>query len=312
MASYLVTGGAGFIGSNIVETLVKRGERVRVLDNFSTGFRKNLVALEKDIDIIDGDLRDPETLQSAVDGIDYVLHQGALPSVPRSIAAPFTSNAVNVDGTLNLLIAARHAGVKRVVAASSSSVYGDTPTLPKREDMMMNPLSPYAVSKLATEQYCRAFFTSYGLETVALRYFNVFGPRQNPASQYAAVIPKFIQMALKGEQPVIYGDGEQSRDFTFVENVVEANLLAATTPGIGGQIYNIAANGTHTLLKVVDMIANELGVSVTPRFEPPRAGDIKHSWADIEKAKRDMGYCVKVGFEEGIARTCAWLKDANR
>lgn len=309
MASFLVTGGAGFIGSNITETLVKQGERVRVLDNFSTGFRKNLAGLEGSVEIIDGDLRDPESVQAAVEGIDYVLHQGALPSVPRSITAPFTSNAVNVDGTLNLLIAARHAGVKRVVAASSSSVYGDTPTLPKREDMMMNPLSPYAVSKLATEQYCKAFFTSYGLETVALRYFNVFGPRQNPASQYAAVIPKFIQMALKGEQPVIYGDGEQSRDFTFVDNVVQANLLAARTPGIGGRIYNVAANGSYTLLKVIEMIAAELGVEITPRFEPARAGDIKHSWADIDRAKNDMGYSVKVSFEEGISRTCEWLKN---
>jgi UDP-glucose 4-epimerase len=308
MASYLVTGGAGFIGSNIAETLVKNGERVRILDNFATGFRKNLAAFENKIEVIDGDLRDPESVQKAVEGIDYILHQGALPSVPRSISAPFTSNAVNVDGTLNLLIAARHAGVKRVVAASSSSVYGDTPTLPKREDMMMNPLSPYAVSKLATEQYCKAFYTSYGLETVALRYFNVFGPRQNPASQYAAVIPKFIEMALKGEQPVIYGDGEQSRDFTYVDNVVDANLLAAVTPGIGGRIYNIAANGTHTLLKVVDMIAAELGVEIKPKFEAPRAGDIKHSWADIEKAQKEMGYSVKVGFEEGIAKTCNWLK----
>ena len=308
MSSFLVTGGAGFIGSNISETLVKRGEKVRVLDNFSTGFRKNLASIEDDIEIIDGDLRDPESVQKAVEGIDYVLHQGALPSVPRSISAPFTSNAVNVDGTLNLLIAARYAGVKRVVAASSSSVYGDTPTLPKREDMMMNPLSPYAVSKLATEQYCKAFYTSYGLETVALRYFNVFGPRQNPASQYAAVIPRFILMALEGKQPVIYGDGEQSRDFTFVDNVVEANILAAVTPGIGGRIYNIAANGTHTLLKVVDMIAAELGAEIKPKFEPARTGDIKHSWADIEKAQKDMGYEVKVGFEEGIARTCNWLK----
>jgi len=312
MASFLVTGGAGFIGSNIVETLVGQGERVRVLDNFSTGFRKNLAAFEANIEIIDGDLRDPESVQLAVEGMDYVLHQGALPSVPRSISAPFTSNAVNVDGTLNLLIAARHAGVKRVVAASSSSVYGDTPTLPKREDMMTNPLSPYGVSKLATEQYCRAFYSSYGLETVALRYFNVFGPRQNPASQYAAVIPKFIEMALCGEQPVIYGDGEQSRDFTFVDNVVSANLLAASTPGIGGQIYNVAASGTYTLLKVVEMIAGELGQEISPRFEPARAGDIKHSWADIDKARREMGYSVKVGFEEGISRTCDWLRNMSR
>ncbi|MCE5324694.1 SDR family oxidoreductase [bacterium] len=308
MSKYLITGGAGFIGSNIAEELVRQGENVRVLDNFSTGLHSNLACVEDNIEIIDGDLRDPETLQLAVHGVDYVLHQGALPSVPRSIEAPFTSNAVNVDGTLNLLIAARHAGVKRLVMASSSSVYGDTPTLPKREDMMLSPLSPYGVSKLAAEQYCMAFYASYGFETVALRYFNVFGPRQNPMSQYAAVIPLFIMSAHTGTQPTIYGTGEQSRDFTYVDNVVEANILAATKPKAAGKIFNIAAGGTNTLLNVLALISSLHGEQLIPKHEPQRTGDIMYSYADISRAQEILDFKVKIGFEEGLAKTYSWFK----
>jgi nucleoside-diphosphate-sugar epimerase len=306
---YLVTGGAGFIGSNIVKELLRREERVRVLDNFSTGKRENIALYLEDVELIEGDLRHLETVRQATEGVDYILHQGALPSVQKSVDNPLDTDESNVRGTLNLLLAARDAGVKRVVCASSSSVYGDTPTLPKTEEMKPAPLSPYAVSKLAGEHYGQVFYQVYGLETVALRYFNVFGPRQDPTSQYAAVIPKFVTAMLKGEQPVIYGDGEQSRDFSYVTNVVQANLLAATAPGVGGQIFNIACGKRYNLLELVATINQILGTDVTPVHTAPRVGDIRHSLAGIAKAREMLGYQVEVEFKEGLRRLIAWYME---
>ena len=300
---YLVTGGAGFIGSHIVDELVRRGETVRVLDNLATGKRENLADAWDRIEFIEGSLTDPATVQRAMQGVNYVLHQGALPSVPRSVADPATSHEVNVTGTVNVLIAARDAGVQRLVYAASSSAYGNSPTLPKCEDMPTNPLSPYAVSKLAGEHYCRAFHQVYGLETVCLRYFNVFGPRQDPKSQYAAVIPRFIEMMRRGEPPTIYGDGSQSRDFTYVANVVQANLLAATAPGAAGRVVNVACGQRHTLLDLVAALNRLLGTDLEPAFQPDRAGDVKHSLADIGAAKELLGYEMLVPFEEGLRRT---------
>ena len=306
MTTYLVTGGAGFIGSNIVHELLRRGARVRVLDNFSTGRRENLAGLAGAIDLIEGDATDPETARRAAEGVDFVLHQAALPSVPRSVADPLASHAANATATLTLLAAAREAGVKRFVYAGSSSAYGDTPTLPKREAMPPRPLSPYAAGKLAGEHYCQAFWTCYGLETVALRYFNVFGPRQDPASQYAAVIPRFIACLVEGEQPVIYGDGEQSRDFTFVSNVVEANLLACDAPGAPGQVFNVACGERTSLNALLAMLARILGIPAEPRPEPPRPGDVKHSQADISRAHEVLGYHPRVSVEEGLRSTVSW------
>lgn len=302
---YLVTGGAGFIGSHIVDELVRRGETVRVLDNLATGKRQNLARVWDQIEFIEGSLTDPATVQAAMQGVDYVLHQGALPSVPRSVADPATSHEINVTGTVNVLIAARDAGVRRLVYAASSSAYGNSPTLPKREDMPTNPLSPYAVSKLAGEHYCRAFYQVYGLETVCLRYFNVFGPRQDPKSQYAAVIPKFIAMIRRGERPTIYGDGAQSRDFSYVANVVQANLLAATAPPAAGRVMNVACGQRHTLLDLVAALNRLLGTHLAPVFLADRAGDVKHSLADIAAAKELLGYEVLVPFEEGLGRLVA-------
>jgi len=312
MTTYLVTGGAGFIGSNIVEELVRRGEKVRILDNFSTGKRENIALFLEDVELIEGDLRRLDTVRQATEGVDYILHQGAFPSVQRSIDNPLDTDEINVRGTLNLLVAARDAGLKRVVYASSSSVYGDTPALPKTEEMKLAPLSPYAASKLAGEHYCQVFYQVYGLETVALRYFNVFGPRQDPTSQYAAVIPKFVMAILRGEQPVIYGDGEQSRDFSYVTNVVQANLLAATVPGVGGQVFNIACGQTYNLLELVATINRILGTDITPVHTAPRVGDIKHSLADIAKAKEMLSYQAEVEFEEGLHRVIAWYKEHAR
>jgi len=309
MATYLVTGGAGFIGSNIVEELLRRGERVRILDNFSTGKRENIALFLQDVELIGGDLRHLDTVRQAVDGVDYILHQGAVPSVPKSIDDPLDTDESNVRGTLNLLVAARDAGVKRVVCASSSAVYGDTPTLPKTEEMKPAPLSPYAVSKLAGEHYCRVFYQVYSLETVALRYFNVFGPRQDPTSQYAAVIPKFVTAMLRGEQPVIYGDGQQSRDFSHVTNVVQANLLAATAPDVIGQVFNIACGQGYNLLELVAAINQILGTDITPIHTAPRVGDIKHSLADIAKAREMLGYQVEVEFKEGLRCLIAWYEE---
>lgn len=308
MALYLVTGGAGFIGSNIVEELLKRRERVRVLDNFSTGRRENITSFLDQIELIEGDLSDLNTVKKAVKGVDYILHQAALPSVPRSIENPVASNEANVSGTVNLLTAAKDAGVKRVVYASSSSVYGDTPTLPKLETMKLNPRSPYAVSKLAGEYYCQAFHSVYGLETVVLRYFNIFGPRQDPTSQYAAVIPLFIQAMLEGESPTIFGDGLQSRDFTFVANAVQANLLAATASQAAGSVLNVACGTSFTLLDLVKMLNGIIGTNIKAIHAEPRPGDVKHSLADISLAEKLLGYQPLVEFEAGLKETVEWYK----
>lgn len=302
MATYLVTGGAGFIGSHIATELVERGETVRVFDNLSTGRASNLDHIRDGVTFVEGDLRNADAVNSAVRGVDHILHQGALPSVPRSINDPIGSNACNVDGTVNILVAAKTFGVKRVVVASSSSVYGNTPTLPKIETMRQSPLSPYAVSKLATEQYAVAFWHSFGLETVSLRYFNVFGPRQDPNSEYAAVIPKFLSMMLRGESPTIYGDGEQSRDFTYVENVVSANLLSCTAPDVGGEVFNCACNEQISLNQLVDMLNERLGTRIEPIYADVRPGDVKHSRADISKAEKMLRYKVTVPFSEGLNR----------
>jgi len=308
MRTFLVTGGAGFIGSNIVAELVRRGERVRVLDNFATGKRENIAPFLSQVELIEGDLRLPEAVRQAVEGVDYVLHQGALPSVQRSIEDPLATNEVNARGTLNLLIAARDAGVKRVVYASSSSIYGDSPTLPKVETMKPAPKSPYAASKLAGEHYCQVFHQVYGLETVCLRYFNVFGPNQDPTSDYAAVIPKFITAMLRGDGPVIYGDGLQSRDFTPVVNVVEANLLAADAEDAAGKVFNVACGKRHNLLELVEALNRILNTSLTPIHAAPRPGDVRHSQADVSKAERVLGYKTVVEFEEGLERAAEWYK----
>ena len=304
-SKYLVTGGAGFIGSNIVEELLARGQDVAVLDNFATGRRENLEPFMADVELFEADLRDLNAVRRAMNGCTYVLHQGALPSVPRSVQDPLASNEVNVTGTLNVLLAARDAGVKRVVIASSSSVYGDTPTLPKVETMPVLPMSPYAVSKLAAEKYCAAFHKVYGLEAIALRYFNVFGPRQDPTSQYSAVIPRFISAVMHDTRPTIYGDGEQSRDFTYVANVVNANLLACEVPGIGGDFFNVACGERFSLLDLLHIINHITGTAVKAIHEPPRAGDVKHSLADISKIHRAMNFKPKVTFREGLEKTVA-------
>jgi len=309
MAAYLVTGGAGFIGSNIVHELVGRGERVRVLDNFSTGRRGNLAEVLEAIDLVEGDLRDGDACRRAVRGMDYVLHQGAIPSVQRSVDNPFACNDANVNGTLNLLIAARDAGVRRVIYASSSSIYGDSPELPKREEMAPRPKSPYAASKLAAEHYCQVFTQVYGLETVSLRYFNVFGPRQDPTSQYSAVIPLFIKAMLAGERPVVYGDGLQSRDFTYVSNNVKANLLAVAAPDVAGHVFNIAVGRRYTLLDLIAILNDILGTRIEPVFAPPRPGDVKHSLADIGLAREQMGYTVSLDFEAGLEKAVVWYRE---
>jgi UDP-glucose 4-epimerase len=303
---YLVTGGAGFIGANVVEALVASGEAglpVRVLDDLSNGLAANLEPFGDSVELIEGDLRDEATVRRAVDGVEVVLHLGALGSVPRSIADPATSNAVNVDGTLNVLVAARDAGVRRVVFSSSSSVYGANPTLPKREDLPTAPISPYAVSKQAGESYTRVFARVYDLETVCLRYFNVFGPRQRPDSPYAAVIPLFMRWAIEGKPLVIYGDGQQSRDFRFVTNVVRANLLAATAPDASGRVLNVACGRRYSLLDIVASLEAAVGHPLERDHRPPRPGDIKHSQADVSLAREILGYEVEVSFEDGLART---------
>ena len=304
----LITGGAGFIGSHIVDRLLEEGYGVRVLDNFATGHRSNISHVLDDIELIEGDIQSYERAHTALRGCDYVLHQAALPSVPRSIQDPLTSNAVNVIGTLNILLASRDSDVRRVVFASSSSVYGSNPVLPKHEDLAAVPISPYAVAKQAAEGYCRAFNEVYGLETVGLRYFNVFGPRQDPASQYAAVIPSFILSLLEGRRPTIYGDGEQSRDFTYISNVVDANLLALTAEGVGGRSYNIACGEAITLNDVVRHLNRITGQSVEPVYEPGRAGDVRRSLADVSAAEQELGYTPRVGFEEALARTLAYYE----
>lgn len=310
MTTYLVTGGAGFIGSHVAEALLARGDKVRILDNFSTGSRDSLSVLTG-AEVVEGDVRSYHTVREAVDGVHFVLHQAALPSVPRSVRDPITSNDVNVVGTLNVLNASRDAKVARLIYASSSSIYGRNSELPKREDMMPVPISPYSVSKLAGENYCRAFTELYGFETVMLRYFNVFGPRQNPNSQYSAVIPRFIELLLRGESPPVTGDGTQTRDFTFVENVVSANLAACTAPNVAGRIFNIAAGKRISVLELLQNLGDIVGQVPKPTFHPSRIGDILHSYASIEAARHALGYQPKVGFREGLSRTVAAMKPAN-
>ncbi len=305
----LVTGGGGFIGSHLAAGLLKRGCDVRILDNFATGRRSNVAAVGGDVDLVEGDLQSYERAHKAVRGCEIVFHQAALPSVPRSIQDPLTSNATNVIGTLNVLLAARDEGVRRVVCASSSSVYGANATLPKQEDMATVPISPYATAKLAGEGYCRSFGIAYGLETVALRYFNVFGPRQDPSSQYAAVVPNFIAALLEGRAPVIYGDGEQSRDFTFVENVVQANLLAMDADGVSGRAYNIAVGEKITLNQLIVVLQELIGTDVAPSYEPARRGDVKHSLADLTRAHEELGYDPPIDLREGLSRTIAYYRE---
>jgi UDP-glucose 4-epimerase len=303
----LVTGGGGFIGSHLVDRLLADGHDVRVLDNFATGRRENLIHVLEHIEVVEGDLQSYERVHTAVVGCEIVLHQGALPSVPRSVQDPLTSNATNVTGTLNVLLAARDAGVKRVVYASSSSIYGANPELPKHEGLLPQPISPYAVAKLAGEGFCRSFHEVFGLETVALRYFNVFGPRQDPLSQYAAVVPNFISALLEGEQPVVFGDGEQSRDFTYVGNVVEGNVLAMNAEGVAGKPYNIAAGDRTTLNELLRHIGRLMGRQAGARYEDARLGDVKHSQADVSAAERDLGYRANVSVEEGLRITIDWF-----
>ncbi len=303
---YLVTGGAGFIGSHICERLVRDGHRVRVLDNFFAGKEANLEPFKDDVEVIRGDIRDARLVADAMRGVEIVFHEAALGSVPRSVADPVTTHEVNI--TLNVLLAARDAGVRRVVAASSSSVYGETPTLPKHEGITPQPLSPYALSKLAGEHYISVFKQVYGFEAVALRYFNIFGPRQDPESQYSAVIPRFATALLTGRRPLIYGDGQQSRDFTYVENVVEANLLASEAEGIAGRAFNVACGGRYTLLDLLNKLKEITGSTVEPIHEEARPGDVRDSQASIEAAARAFGYRIKVDFDEGLQRTVAWYQ----
>jgi UDP-glucose 4-epimerase len=308
---YVVTGGAGFIGSHIVERLLHDGHRVRVVDNFLTGKRENLTPYLEDLEVFEADIVNRDDLDSAFRGADCVFHQAALPSVPRSIDDPLTTDSINVRGTLNVLLAARDAQVKRVVYAASSSAYGDLPSQVKVETMSPQPLSPYGASKLAAEYYCQAFTASYGLETVSLRYFNVFGPRQDPESLYAAVIPRFVTAMLRGQSPIIYGDGGQSRDFTYIDNVVHGNLLAAKAPDASGTVMNLALGGAITLLELVDKINQILGTHIQPIYEPARPGDIRHSRAGIERAQALLDFAPIVDFDTGLARTVEWYRHAS-
>ena len=308
MELYLVTGGAGFIGSHLVHQLVQRGERVRVLDDFSTGRRENLRSIVDQIELVEGSLTEPEAVEQAVKDVTFILHQGARPSVPRSLADPLGTHEANATGTLNLLVAARRAGVSRVVYASSSSVYGDTLGLPKEERMLPEPRSPYAVSKLAGELYCQLFHKTFGLETVSLRYFNVFGPRQDPTSEYAAVIPKFITSMLNGQPPTIFGDGKQSRDFTYVQDVVEANFRALRAPQAPGAAINVACGKRHTLFQLLDSLNDILGTAFEPTFAPGRQGDVRHSLASTILARGLLGHEPRISFREGLERTVQWFK----
>jgi UDP-glucose 4-epimerase len=309
MSTYVVTGGAGFIGSHIVEALLGQKHRVRIVDNFSTGKASNIEPFRKDVEVLNLDISNVDGLDGAMRGADYVIHQAAIPSVPKSMLDPVTSHRANVNGTLNVLMAARDAGVKRLVYASSSSLYGDSPTLPKREDMTPNPLSPYGAQKLFAEIYCQVFWKAYRFETVALRYFNVFGPRQDATSQYSGVLAKFIPAVLQNKRPTIYGDGEQSRDFTFVANVVEANLLACTAPGIAGMAFNIACGDRITVNSMLTQVNTIAGKKVEAIYEPIRSGDILHSQADVTLARTRMGYKAPTTFAEGLRRTIDWYRD---
>lgn len=306
----MVTGGAGFIGSHLTEALLQKGHSVRVLDDFSTGKKENLI-FDKEypsLEIIEGDIRHLAICQKAMKDIEYVFHQAALPSVQRSVEDPLGSNAVNVGGTLNILFASREETVKRVIYAASSSVYGDTPTLPKHEEMLPHPLSPYALQKYIGEQYCGLFYQLYGLETVSLRYFNIFGPKQDPNSIYSAVIPKFIDALLQGSPPIIFGDGEQSRDFTYIENVVQANLLAMSAEHLHGEAINIACAEKTSLNQLVNVLRKILGSKLSPVYEEPRKGDVRHSLADIRKGKELLNYKPKVGVELGLKKTVEFFQ----
>jgi UDP-glucose 4-epimerase len=304
---YLITGGAGFIGSNIAAKLTEQGQQVRILDNFSSGKRENLEGLPDSVEVIDGDIRDHWVTVQAVREVDYVLHQAALPSVPRSVKNPLTSNAVNIDGTLNVLEAARQAGVKKFVMASSSSVYGESEELPKHEGMVPSPLSPYAVTKLTAEYYLKVYWELYRFPTVALRYFNIFGPRQDPNSEYAAVVPKFITCLMNDQQPVVFGDGEQSRDFTYIDNCVQINILAATNEAMVGDQYNVACGGQFTLNDLLDKLRKIIGSDTQAIYTETRQGDIMHSFASIDKAKA-FGYDPRIGFDEGLRHTVEYFK----
>jgi nucleoside-diphosphate-sugar epimerase len=308
--TYLVTGGAGFIGSNLVDALLKAGHHVRVVDNFATGKRENLAHVAQQIDLHDISITDPEPLAAAMRGVDYVFHLAALGSVPRSVKNPLETHETNATGTLNVLIAARDAGVKRVVFAGSSSAYGDVDAEYKSEDMLPRPLSPYAVTKLTGEQYCQVFTHVYGLETVVVRYFNVFGPRQDPLSMYAAVIPKFITAMLDDSPPTVEGDGLQSRDFTYIDNVIHGNLLACHTEGVAGQTFNIACGDRINLLDMIALINKLTGKQIEPVFTDPRPGDVRHSRAAIDKARQNLGFEPVISFEEGLSRTLAWYEAA--
>ncbi len=320
MASYLVTGGAGFIGSHLVEELLRRGHRVRVADNFSTGKKDNLeAALEAagpaataSFELVSGDLAEPDTAHAAVQGMDYVLHQAAIPSVPRSVEDPIASNRANVDASLRVLVAARDAGVKRVVYAGSSSAYGDTPTLPKSEEMPTSPLSPYALQKLVSEQYMQLFTRLYGLETVTIRYFNVFGPRQDPGSPYSGVISLFLRAMVEGKPPVIHGNGEQTRDFTYVANVVDGVLRAVESAAATGEVINVATSTRVSLNELFAVLKKLTGSSIAATHGPARAGDVQDSQADISKAQRLLGYQPHVSFEDGLRRTLAWIETQPR
>jgi UDP-glucose 4-epimerase len=311
MALYLVTGGAGFIGSSLARALLARGDLVRVIDNFSSGRRENIADIAHDIELIEADILDETALARALEGVEVVFHEAAIPSVPKSMAEPVANHQANATGTLCVLHGAKRAGVRRLVYAASSAAYGDDPALPKREAMLPAPISPYGASKLAGELYCQVYARAYGLETVALRYFNVFGPRQDPASEYAAVIPKFITAALAGQVPRIFGDGTQSRDFCYIDNVIEANLKAAAAPAadVSGGVFNIACGSAIDLNRVVGLIGDIIGRKVEARHEAERAGDIKHSWADIGEATRRLGYTAGVSFAEGLRRTVDWYRN---
>jgi nucleoside-diphosphate-sugar epimerase len=310
MAHYLVTGGAGFIGSHLVEELVRRGQRVRVADSLITGKRSNLAHIAG-VEFLQGDLADPEFAVRVVQDVDYVLHQAAIPSVPRSVNDPITSNRANVDATLNVLVAARDASVRRVVFAGSSSAYGNSPTLPKHEDMPARPLSPYALQKVVGEQYLQMFTTLYGLETVSIRYFNVFGPRQDPSSPYSGVISVFATALLEGRAPTIYGDGEQTRDFTYVANVVDGVLRACDAPDANGEVINVATGGRISLNELFDAMRRLIGGDVKPVYAEARAGDVRDSQADITKARRLLGYSPSVSFEDGLRATVQWYRDSR-
>jgi nucleoside-diphosphate-sugar epimerase len=303
----LVTGGGGFVGSHTVDRLLADGDDVRVLDNFATGRRENLLDVRSDIELVEGDIQSYERVSNAVRGCEIVIHEAALPSVPRSVQDPLTSNATNVTGTLNVLLASRDAGVERVVYASSSSIYGANPELPKHEALLPQPISPYAVAKLAGEGFCRSFWEVFGLETVALRYFNVFGPRQDPLSQYAAVIPNFVTALMNGRPPRVFGDGEQSRDFTYVGNVVEGNVLAMHAPGVGGRVFNVAAGRRTSLNGLLRTLERLTGRHIEPSYEDPRPGDVRHSQADVSAAERDLGFRPEISLEEGLRLTLDWF-----